>query len=465
MRLALINPGKTGTNTAIPLGLASMAAFARDHGHEVFVKDMEVEPDGLDEFLLRNQPEVVGVSVLTYPYLMVQNIIKMIRKTLPGCIIVMGGAHVTAVGAEALEDTPEADLAVLREGELTLLDILEGKDPCEILGLCYRVNEKVVVNPPRPRIKDLDKLPMPAWDLFPVLKYRINLPYGRTKYFMTLNTSRGCPFRCAYCSQPLGYAFKGLSAERVIAQIKDIQRRYGIKEVHFYDDTFTINRKRTVELCDQLIREKINLRWSCTARVELVDLELLHKMKAAGCWLIALGVESGNQEILDKIQKGYTLQDVRNAFKWAKQAGLRRSAFFMLGLPGETRQTIEQSLALAKQLKPDYIAWSITVVLPGTTIKKIFEKSAKRIYAAPADALVWRPLRWNNRYVEFAEENLTHQELTEELDRISKTFYLNPWFMIKEFLRIRTWREFVQVFGTGYKIITSLLGRRQDKSE
>ncbi|MCD6326479.1 hypothetical protein J7M28_02845 [bacterium] len=131
------------------------------------------------------------------------------------------------------------------EGELTLLDILDGKEPSEILGLCYRDGDKVVENQPRPRIADLDTLPMPAWDLFPVLKYRINLPYGTTKYFMAQNTSRGCPYRCAYCSQSLGYTFKGLSAERAIAQIKDIQSRYGIKKVHFYDDTFTIKSTST----------------------------------------------------------------------------------------------------------------------------------------------------------------------------------------------------------------------------
>lgn len=464
MKLALINPGKTGTNTAIPLGLAYMAGYARAKGHEVFVKDMEVQPDGLERFLSERRPDVVGVSVLTYPYLMAQNIIKTIRATLPNALIVMGGAHISSVGEEALQDTPEADLAVLGEGEATILEILEGKQPSEILGLCYRDNGRVVMNPPRPQIKNLDELPLPAWDLFPVLDYRINLPYGRTKYFMTLNTSRGCPFRCAYCSQPFGYTYRGLSPERVLEQVEDIVRRYRIKEVHFYDDTFTINMKRASKICDLLIESKIKLRWSCTTRVELVNPELLRKMKAAGCWLVALGVESGNQAILDSIEKGYTLEEVRNAFKWAKEAGLRRSAFFMLGLPGETRDTIQQSVDLARELKPDYIAWSITVVLPGTHIREIFKKTAKRIYAAPADALVWRPLRWNNRYVEFAEENLTHRELTAELDRISKMFYLNPRFMIREFLRIRTAREFVQVFGTGFKIIRTLLGFRRDKS-
>lgn len=460
MKVALIHPGKTGAHTAFPMGLGYLAAVSRENGHEVWVKDMEIEPEGLEQFLTERQPDVVGLSILTLPYPLSQQIIRRIRKALPNATIVIGGVHVSAVKEESLLENPDADVAVLGEGENTFLELLEGKDYSEILGICYRRNGEVVENPPRPLIKNLDELPSPAWDLFPMLKYRATLPYGRTKYLVVVSTSRGCPYRCPYCSQPLGPVYRGLSAKRVVEDIEDLVTRYSIREFHFYDDVFTMDRKRTIELCDLLDQAKFKIKWSCNTRVDLVDPEMLHRIKKAGCYIIQYGVESGNQEILDTIGRRYKVDRVRSAFKASREAGLRTSAFFVLGLPGETDETIEDSVNLAKELKADYTHWSLLNILPENKMKDIFEQRGAKVYPAPVSALVWYSVEWNTKYLMFGEENFTYEQLNQRLNKIVKKFYFNPWFILKQVLRIRSFYELGELFKTAFKIVRRMLSGR-----
>lgn len=461
VKIALIHPGRTGAHTAFPMGLGYLAAVSRANGHEVWVKDMEIEPEGLERFLSERQPDVVGLTILTLPYPLSQQIIRRIRKTLPNTLIVIGGVHVSAVKEEALLDNPDADLAVLGEGETTFLEILEGKDYSEILGICYRKNGEVITNPPRPLIKNLDELPSPAWDLFPMLKYRATLPYGRTKYLVVLSTSRGCPYRCPYCSQPLGPIYRGLSAERVVQEIEQLVARYAIREFHFYDDVFTMSKKRTIALCDLLDEAKLRIKWSCNTRVDLVDPDMLHRLKKAGCYIIQFGVESGNQEILDTTGRGYTVDQVKSTFKACKEAGLRTSAFFVLGLPGETDQTIEESVALAKEIEADYTHWSLLNILPENEMKEIFEKRGAKVYPAPISALVWYSVEWNTKYLMFGEENFTYEELNQRLNMIVKAFYFNPRFILKQIIQIRSFYELGQLLKTAFKLLQGMFRKKK----
>ncbi|MCP3685661.1 MAG: radical SAM protein [bacterium] len=450
MKVALINPGKSEISTAMSMGLGYLAAVAREKGHEVVVKDMEVEPEGLKEFLLKEKPEIVGITLSTPLFPLSKKIISQIRAVLPDVKILVGGPHVTAVKEEMLSAT-EADIAVYGEGEMTFVEILEGEPLEKILGICYRKDGKLETNPPRPFIQDLDSLPFPAWDLFPLSEYRIHPPYGKSKKFMNMITSRGCPYKCAYCSKVWGHSFRGMSPERVLEEIKLLRKNYGISEFRFYDDDFTLNMKRAEEICDLIIRNNLRITWSCTTRVNLVNENLLAKMKQSGCFLICYGVESGNQEILNTISKGYKIEHIKTAFKLTRAAGIRTLAFLMLGLPGETEETIEETVELVKEIKPDFCSWGITSVYPNTELKEIFKKRNAKftpytnwgtftIDAAP------------NKYIEFAEENLSMDFLEKKVRELNRAFYLSPGKVFKELINARSFWEIKRIMNAGLKL-------------
>ena len=238
-----------------------------------------------------------------------------------------------------------------------------------VKGLLYRDNGKIINNGRAAPIKNLDALPFPARDLFPLFKYRTHPPYRLHNAYATLITSRGCPYQCTYCTKSVsGQNFRSQSAERVVKEIEFLIKEYKIKQIHFYDDDFTINMQRVEDICDRLIEKNIKILWSCVTRVDLVNERLLAKMRQAGCWLIAYGVESGNQHILDNVKKGYTLKKIKHAFRLTKKAGIRVLGYFMAGLPGETYATLDETMALSLALEPDFVSWSITALYPGSRL-------------------------------------------------------------------------------------------------
>jgi radical SAM superfamily enzyme YgiQ (UPF0313 family) len=230
------------------------------------------------------------------------------------------------------------------------------------------------MNGPRPLIQNLDALPFPARDLLPMDKY-IPLPnqYKR-KPVANLMALRGCPYQCTFCSANavFGCSLRMRSAQRVYDEIKQLVDTYGIREISFWDDTLTVNKKWLHELCDLIISNHLDITWSCYARVNTVDLDLLKKMKKAGCWNIFYGIESGNQELLDRIKKGITLDQIRNAVKLTKKAGIEVRGSFMIALPGETPEMAHKTIDFAIELDPDYAQFSITTPYPGT---ELFEQA------------------------------------------------------------------------------------------
>ena len=361
----------------IPLGLASLAAFARKAGYSVQVVDAWAERLQ-DQNHLQNRldaippPKVAGVSVVTSNLRGAGVAGRAVRKAFLETLIVMGGPHVSAVPGEVLKEFPETDLGVYGEGELTLIEILSsfeknGKVPQGLLGTVWREQNRIQKAPPRPPIQDLDALPRPARDLFDLDLYHPHPPYGRRLRYMNEITSRGCPFHCAYCSKSVfGDSYRAFSPERVVEDLKDLVDRYNVREVHFYDDDLSLNRKRTVELMERLISADLDLIWSCTTRCDLVDPVLLDLMKKAGCWMISYGVESGNDNLRNTVNKGITREQIKAAFHATKRSGIKVTGYFMIGLPGETEQTFQETIDFVDQLDPQYVNWGVLMVYPGS---------------------------------------------------------------------------------------------------
>lgn len=371
-----------------PLGLAALAAFVRDQGKTVGIIDSLVyhyTTDDIRAIMKKDVPKMVCLSAITAVFNRSIETAQMIQKEFPNTLIVLGGHHATILPTKIMEENNCFDLLVFGEGELTLMDIL-GKyeehnckkarflnDP-EVLqtidGTVFKTQGHVVQNKPRAQILDLDVLPFPARDLLPIEKYT-PLPnqYKRLPSVHML-AIRGCAFSCDFCSNPavFGHKFRARSPKKVVEEIKHLIEVYGAREISFWDDLLTVNKKWTEDLCDELINEGVDVTWTCYARADCVTPLLLRKMKRAGCWNIFYGFESGNQQLLDNINKRLKVQQIYDAVKWTKEAGIEIRASFMIGLPGEIPELGEQTIEFAIDLDPDYAQFCINTPFPGTKL-------------------------------------------------------------------------------------------------
>lgn len=313
-----------------------------------------------------------------------------------GAVTIAFGTHVTPIPRESMRPYPSLDYVLVGEPDLTirdLLDHLEGKlderseeikhlflehDPSyspainedgevllgEIKGLAWRDEEEIVINFPRAFIKDLNDLPIPKHELLPLENYRMPMIKGP---FTFIVTSRGCPAGCTYCIKHVSYQYSTRlrSPELIMEELWQL-KRLGINNIHMYADLFTVNREQVVELCQRMITENIEIRWMCNSRVDFVDEEMLQLMGQAGCWLISWGIESGNEKILKHAHKGADPTKAERALRWAKKAGIKNWGYFIIGLPGETEETILQTIEFSKKLPLDIALFHVAAPYPGT---------------------------------------------------------------------------------------------------
>lgn len=428
---------KTNLKNVAPItphtGLAYIAGSLLDYGHEVKIFDFNLYND--DQKFIKElndfNPDFVGINFVTSLIKEANRILEMVKKNNQKAILVGGGPHCSSEPESSLKETL-LDIAVIGEGDFTILDIIDGKKFSEIKGIAYKENGKIFVNERRNFIENLDILPFPAYHLYEIEKYKIPLVVAKRSPVIWLETSRGCPFGCIYCNKAIfGRTYRVKSPERVVKEFIKV-KKLGVKEVHILDDNFTNDIERAKKICDLLIEKNVDMTW-CTAdgiRVDRVDLELLKKMKQAGCYRIHIGVESGNQDILNRIKKGITLEQVIKAVKWAKEAGLDVGGYFMIGLPGETEKTMQQTIDFAKSLNFDLAKITICIPLPAT---ELFNELDKRGLIKTYD--------WANfNFYTPASTIYNHENLSWEIiEKYSKKFYrevyLNPRYILNRFLK------------------------------
>jgi len=434
--------GKVGPSCE-PLGLAYLAAAIRNNDYEVEIIDasaLNYTNKQLIEHLKKSKPDLVGISILTPMYLRAKETIHNIKKSIKNIKIVVGGPHVTVFPKLTLEENPEIDFAIYGEAEHTIvevLDALEKKSSLKkIKGLVLRDKDKVIINPAREIIKDIDTLSFPARDLLPMKIYRPAPTYFNKLPSYLILTSRGCPYNCSYCSKVMGNVYRAHSVKRVIEEMELLIDIYNAKEIIFRDDTFTVNRQRVEDLCDEIIKRKIHekIKWTCMSRVNLVDLELLQKMKKAGCWSMHFGIESGSQRLLDLIQKGIKLEQSRNAIKWARKAGIETKAFFMIGLPTETKEESLATIKFSKELDPDWVQFTITTPYPGTKLYNITKKDGTLKSFKWEDYQTWAG--WSNKDLVYVPEGRNADELKELQRYAMRSFYFRPKFILRQIKNI-----------------------------
>ena len=425
-----------------PLGLAALAAFIREKDRTVDIIDSLVHnytAEDVIEIIREKQPTTVCLSAITAVFNRSTELAKMIQKEFPNMLIIIGGHHATIMSKRIMEENDCFDLLVFGEGEATLADILEKFESknCNkkeflqdkellktIPGTVFKHEKEVTVNIARKQIEDLDTLPFPARDLLPMQKY-IPLPnqYKRLPSAHML-AIRGCAFSCDFCSNPaiFGHRFRARSPKKTVEEIKHLVETYGAKEISFWDDLLTVNKKWVSELCEEILKEGLDITWTCYARADCVNQELLHKMKKAGCWNIFYGFESGNQQLLDNINKRMKVQTIRDAVKWTKEAGIEIRASFMIGLPGETPELGEQTIDFAIELDPDYAQFCINTPFPGTKLYDTAEQWGTFDRQNFDQFTIWEPV-----FVPFGYKS--KEQLMKIEKKAFRKFYLRPKYV------------------------------------
>jgi radical SAM superfamily enzyme YgiQ (UPF0313 family) len=350
-------------NLMPPLGIMSIAAFLEQRGIEVGIIDCYATPMAADDLvaeIVRRGPDIVGFSCTTSSFLEGYGFSALLKERAPQIVTVFGGAHACSVGVSLLDDFPAIDYLVIGEGEQTFFDLVVAgcKNVENIPGIGYRNEGKGTLSAVRELIPDLDSLPFPAYHLLPQFPKRYNLPLF--SYPKAPNTSiissRGCPYQCSYCDRSVfSRGFRFNSPEYIVEHLKLLNRDYGIRHVFFYDDLFTTDRERVARFCELKERENLAVTYNCIARLEHVDEELLGLLKRSGCWQVNFGIESGDPDVIRKHRKFYGLDEVQQKLLMVKKTGMKVKGLFMVGLPGETEESIRRTIDYALALPLDEI--------------------------------------------------------------------------------------------------------------
>lgn len=364
MKIGLIFPNHDRRYKTIHLGLACLAAYAREQHHdlEFTVLDTRVARRKETKAFYRKEFDLVGITVFSPVYFEVKKIFNRIREQQPGAKICLGGPYVTTIKEDIFRETP-ADYAVYGEGEITFSELiahLKGEKALdEIDGLMYPGQDNaVVVNPPRSKIKDLDTLPRPAYELFPMKRYPLH----------RMISSRGCPYACAWCnsSSLWDHTNRCQSPGRMVEEIEYLIENHGKKIFIFGDNSFNADMDRVDEFCDLLLQKNLQILWAISLRADKINEELACKMRKAGCYNVSIGIESANNEILNHIGKACTIEDIKEGIRVLKKAGIEIMSQYVIGSPYDTLDTIKESIAFARESGCDYTNFYAILPFKGT---------------------------------------------------------------------------------------------------
>ncbi len=437
---------------APPLGMAYLAALLRDKGYEVSLIDANVLNLTKSQILksLNNfKPDYLLYTSITDNF---QNTLSWIREIRAeyNKPVIIGGPHMEIYPEETL--THECiDYGVIGDGWETLpelLDALEHKrDLREVKGLILRKDDKFIVTEPRPKRISLEEVPFPARDLLPNEKYDTVLSKARPITIMI--TALGCPFKCTYCCTDTN--LRGRSPEHVIAEVEECINKYGIKEIEFYDETFTVNKKKMHRFMDLIETKGLKFYWSVRTRVDCVDKELINRMARNGCIRVNFGIESGDEDILRAINRPMKLDKIRQSVKWAKDAGILTFGFFMIGLPQDTRETIEKTLKFMLELDLDFMQLNKFTPLPHSKIYEDYKKKTGTDF--------WREYTLGKVTIDDISRDylkISKKELDNYLVKGYRKFYYRPKYIWQRLLSVSSYKEFKRLTSGAL----SLLGSR-----
>ncbi|HOZ46432.1 MAG TPA: radical SAM protein [Candidatus Hydrogenedentes bacterium] len=445
-----------------PLGVGYLAASLEPRGHTVTLIDaiaLALNQDEAVDRILSARPDVIGISCVTKMAENAYAVIAALKARAPDIPVVFGGAHATSFVERVLDECPGIDFLVPGEGEITLADLVdrlaEGRDWGDLPGLVYREGGGQVHCTPVPEpVRDLDTLPNPARHIYQSELY-LPLPnQARRKPATTVITSRGCPWgKCAFCYQGGRYAqpYRQRSAAHVVDELGHLVKDFGIREVIFWDDNFGMSRTWTEEFCRRLEQERLDITWTAQMRVNTVRPESLKRMASVGCYNVYYGFESGNQELLDMIHKGITLDEIRNAVTWAKQAGMEIRGSFILGLPTETPEMSEKTIRFACELNVDWMIFFPYIVRRGTPLE---ERALREGRVVDSGTNMHLPSYVPNTYA-------SAEQLEAMVKRAYRRYYMRPAFIGRTLWQARKWSRLKNYAGAARIWVDMMRSRSQ----
>lgn len=469
MKVLLINPPREneiiGNNPRIieeergfnpPLGLLYLAGYLEKYTeHDLTIIDAQVERldyQSLESRIASVSPDVVGLTAMTMTLIDVMKTVEIVKKINSNTRVVLGGPHVHLFPEETI-NLKNVDYLVLGEGEEAFKELLdhidENSNLRKVPGLVFKDKEKVINTGIRPSIKDLDNLPFPARHLVPYRQYTSLLSKGDVA--TTMFTSRGCPYKCSFCDRPhLGKVFRARSATNVVDELEDCTNM-GIREFLVYDDTFTVNKKRVIDICNEIVRRGLDIGWDIRTRVDTINEEVLVHLKKAGCQGIHYGVEAGTEKILTVLKKGITIEKVTEVFDLTRKYKIPILAYFMIGNPTETRDDILTTFKVTRDLNPDFLHMTILTPFPGTKIyldglkSGIIKKDYWREFALNPTP-DFTPPHW--------DEHFSREELSELLVQGYKSFYIRTSYILKRIVSVRSLPELKKKAFAGLKVFS-----------
>jgi len=474
MKVLLINPPyinfegmKDSGGHAMPFNLAYLAGYLRDKiDCQIRILDTEVlalDYEGIKEEIGKGgKPDVIGITCPSPTIKHVFRISEMVKRDLGfNSVIVTGGTHPTILPKEMLKN-PFVDFAVIGEGEITFYELVkaikEGRTNFEnINGIYYKRGEQILSTPSREFITDLDSIPFPARDLFNLkLHYSPPTKAVSSELSSPIFTSRGCAFDCIHCVSKSIWKRKVRyrSVENVVAEIEECVNKYNIKELNIFDENFTLNKSRCLDICQRIIEQKLPIVWVCSSRTDTIDDELASIMAKAGCKKVSFGLESGSQKILDLMRKQNTVEQGRKAVAIIRKYGIQAHASFMLGNIGETKKTIRETINYAKSLDLDIATFFITCPVPGSDL----------YYYAKDNGLIPKNTPWEmfapltNKPPILVQTNLTQEELITWQKKAFREFYLRPKYIIQRLKQFKT-SGIIKMTIEGLKILLRILSK------
>jgi len=454
MEVLLVNPPEIQSKykeflglTAPPLGLAYIAAVLEENS--IKVKILDAPALNMDFYKYRKavsklNVDVLGVQTTTPTINQALQVAQITKEEQSDCVITLGGYHATFMPNQILRQNDFVDIIVRNEGEYTTLDVvnaIENDKPLKnIDGINYRDGNILIETPQRPPIENLDALPFPARHLLPMDQYMI---FGRKQQLATMICSRGCPMGCSFCASSAmhGRRARFRSPENAVDELEQIVDAFRVNMIGFMDDTFTLYPNWVNKFCELIAKRGVDVRWGCTARVDRMGKQLLNRMKEAGCRTLLLGVESGNQGILNNVQKGATIDQARQTFKLARDIGMHTIASMTVGLPGETKVTADETMNFTRRVNPDYAIFSLATPYPGT---KFFDLAEKMGLIKVKD---WTHFNLIMPVLETTEFSL--DELRAMQTKAFRDFYMRPGYVLRQFKKDKL--LFLLIFYTIFK--------------
>ena len=426
-----------------PTDLMYLASIAEACGYEAKIRDYSQGGDFIKD-LREFKPDYLVANIATPTFQSDMNALKRAKEILKTVCIIVKGAPFITYNTNAIYENPFLDYVIIGEAEFTLRDILNRVPDEDILGICYRANFQAEKTEKRPFIENLDLIPFPARHLVDNSIYRRP---DNGKVQAVIKVSRGCPYHCFFClATPVsGPKVRVRSAENIVAEIRECVEKYDIKNFVFWSDIFNFDRDWTLNLCRKIIESGLKMTWSSNTRADTMDDEMAALMYKSGCRLVSIGVESGSQRMLNNIGKRTTLDDIRNTVKILKKNKIKIYNYFVIGLPWETEETVEETVKFAIELDSNFISFYTATPLPGT----------KFFAYAMTNNLVEGNLDFRSAYYQpVVKSHELSRERIFELHKLAvKRYYLRPEFIIKTLLSLRSFSEFKNYIKAGLNLI------------